>query len=174
MNQQPYILQRFDLLGRRPLIAREKNYMRLEVCGASAYFACKNDSNIDELIARFKEALGKQYGNVMDVEIGWAQEMMPNGNLPVELNEERKNCSQIPFRIQFMPALFDSRLYSDIIDCPYMEMVMFVPQNHIKYFDSHSVYLNYKALSDVSDWKFILQKVAEFNQMCIPVSDWLK
>lgn len=174
MEEKKYTIQRLDLLGKRPLILREENCLRLEVCNAIAYFAYYSDVNPEGLIANFKNALEKQYGNVFSIELSWQAEMTSNMSLPVDIDQERKIYQQIPFRIQVLPAFEDISMYRGVIDCPYMELVMFIPRTQMKYFDSHSVYLDYRQIGGMGDWENTLQKVTELNKLCIPVLDWLK
>ena len=174
MNK-PYILQRFELEGVTPLFVEGEKF-KMDKCSAFGYMAFAPDANQRELIQRMENALNEQYGKKFKIIVAESREINAGKSVPEAILYEMSKYRSLPFSIIYVPMTEDGNLYSYFYDkrIPILSMVLFVPNEHKRYFDMRSEYLNYTMIHNANEWDALDRKVFELHNQCIPKEQWLK
>lgn len=173
MNQ-PYVLQRFELKGKYPLIIEGDKFI-MEKCSAIGYLAFVSGVDSRELVRRMEDALNQQYGKQMEIRVAEQKKIEADSDIPEALINELNQYIDLPFFMKYIPTVEDEKLYGyfDGRLIPTLSMTLFVPENHKKYFDTRSVCLDYKKIKSVEEWSAIEREIEDFRKIGILFEDWL-
>lgn len=172
MNQ-PFILQRFELNAKYPLII-EGNKFKMEKCSAIGYLALKQGAESQEFLRRMEQALNEQYGRQMEIIVAEQKNIDADGNIPEALIFELQQYMHLPFMLKYIPAVEDEKWYNYFNGrlIPTLMMTLFVPQNHKLYFNARSEHLHYNKIQTIGEWQTIENEVEQLCNQNIPFVEW--